>query len=196
MGPKLKTRGAASKRGKGHGPSPPSQDYDSYIEKFQQQKDVSPHFYYSLSDIQSMGLGFHSLLVFQKMDKFVGLKDSYDESQVKAFFCNAQRQDGVSFECPFKTVWVSLNPEKWDTLVGLDCGGVDLEAKETFSNYNKVDFVKSVSKTGFGELCYGNFSPLQLKCVDRMLHWAVVNVIMCKLHNYGRIDDYDLSIMW
>jgi len=56
--------------------------------------------------------------------------------------------------------------------------------------------VKSVSKTGFGELSFSNFSPLQLKCADRMLHWVVVKIIMSKQHNYGRIDDYDLSIMW
>ena len=91
---------------------------------------------------------------------------------------------------------MSLNSEKWDSLVGLDCSGVDLEANKTFAKYNKVNFVKSVSKTGFGELSYANFSPLQLKCADRMLHWFVVKVIMCKQHNYGRIDDSDLNIMW
>jgi len=115
---------------------------------------------------------------------------------IKAFNCNAQRQDGVSFECAFKNVWVSFNPEKWDSLVGLDCSGVDLEVKDTFANYNKIDFVKSVSKTGFGELSFSNFIPLQLKCVDRLLHWVVVKIIMCKQHNYGKIDDLDLSVMW
>jgi len=39
--------------------------------------------------------------------------------------------------------------EKMDSL-HLDCSGVDMEAKATFANYNKIDFVKSVSKTGFG----------------------------------------------
>jgi len=29
-----------------------------------------------------------------------------------------------------------------------------------------------------------------------MLHWVVVKIITSKQHNYGRIDDYDLSIMW
>jgi len=44
-----------------------------------------------------MGFGFHELLAFQILDKFVSLKDKYDESQIKVFFyCNAQRQDGVS----------------------------------------------------------------------------------------------------
>ena len=53
-----------------------------------------------------------------------------------------------------------------------------------------------MSKTGFGELSFSNFSPLQLKCADRMLHWVVVNIIMSKQHNYGRIYDYDLNSMW
>lgn len=59
---------------------------------------------FSLSDTQSMGFGFHELLAFQKLDRFVSLKDKFDESHIKAFYCNAQRQDGVSFECPFKNV--------------------------------------------------------------------------------------------
>jgi len=139
---------------------------------------------------------FHELLSFQNLGSFVGLKKGYDESQIKAFYCNAQRQDGVSFECAFKNVRVSLNPEKWDSLVQLDCNGVDIEVKDTFANYNKIDFVKSVSKTGFGELSFSNFSPRQLKCADRLLHWVIVKIIMSKQHNYGRIDGYDLSIMW
>jgi len=105
--------------------------------------------------------------------------DSFDEPQIKAFNCNAQRQDDVSFECAFKNVWLSLNPKKWDALVGLDCGCVDFEAKQTFANYNKVEFVKSVSKVDV-ELSFSNFIPLQLKCVDRLLDWVVVKIIMSK----------------
>ena len=72
-------------------------DYDRFLEKFQSKKHVAPQFYCSLSDIESMGFGFHELLAFQILDKFVSLKDKYDESQIKVFFyCNAQRQDGVS----------------------------------------------------------------------------------------------------
>jgi len=130
------------------------------------------------------------------LGSFVERKKGYDESQIKAFYWNAQRQDDVSFECVFKNVRVSFNPEKWDSLVGLDCSGVDLEAKDTFANYDNTDFVKSVSKTGFGELSFSNFSPLQLKCDDKLFHWVVVKIIMSKQHNYGRIDDYDLSVMW
>jgi len=143
-----------------------------------------------------MGFNFHELLSFQNLGSFVQLKKGYDESQIKAFYCNAQWQNGVSFECAFKNIRVSLNLEKWDSLVHLDCNGVDIEVKDTFTNYNKIDFVKSVSKTGFGELSFSNFSLLQLKCANRMLHWGVVKIIMSKQHNYGRIDDYDLSIMW
>jgi len=60
----------------------------------------------------------------------------------------------------------------------------------------KVDFVKSVYKTDFGELSFPNFSPLQLISADKLLHWVVVKIIMCKQHNYGRIDDFYLSVMW
>jgi len=51
-----------------------------------------------------MGFGFHEMLGFQNLGTFVKLKDDYDESQVKAFYCNEQRQDGLSFECAFKNV--------------------------------------------------------------------------------------------
>jgi len=107
MGPKM---GTASKRGKGRAPPPPSQkeagflvqdllsdeDYDRYIKKFQSQKGVSTQFYCSLWDIESMGLRFHEFLGFQNLGTFVELKDDYDESQINAFYCNAQRLDGVS----------------------------------------------------------------------------------------------------
>jgi hypothetical protein len=100
MGPK---RGSASKRGKGRGPPPPSQkeagilvqdllsdeDYDRYIKKFQSQKGISPQFYCSLWDIESMGLGFHELHGLKNLGTFVELKDDYDESQIKAFYYNA-----------------------------------------------------------------------------------------------------------
>ena len=119
-----------------------------------------------------MDFDFHEFLSFQNLCTFVGLKKGYDESQIKAFYCNAQRQDAVSFECAFKNVRVSLNLGKWDSLVQLDCTGVDIEVKDTFANYNKIDFVKSVSKTEFGELSFSTFSPQQLKCADRMLHWV------------------------
>jgi len=171
-------------------------DYDRYIEKFQSKKDVSPQFYCSLWDIECMDFDFHEFLSFQNLCTFVGLKKGYDESQIKAFYCNAQRQDGVSFECAFKMFGYHSTPKKWDSLVQLDCNGVDIEFKDTFANYNKIDFVKSVSKTGFGELSFSNFSPLQLKHADMMLHWVVVKIIMSKQHNYGRIDDYDFNIMW
>ena len=212
MGPRKDTTtrgGANSKRGKGRSTIPTTQqvgilvqdllhaeDYDRYIEKFQSIKDVSPQFYCSLWDIECTGFDFHELLRFQNLGTFVELKKGYDESQIKPLYCNVERQDSVSFECAFKIVRVSLNLEKWNTLVQLDCSGVDIEVKDTFTNYNKIDFVKSVSKTGFGELSFSNFSPLQLKYVDRLLHWVVVKIIMCKQHNYGRIDDYDLSIIW
>jgi len=106
MGPRkdTTTRGATnSKRGKGRAPPPSTQqvgilvqdllldeDYDRYIEKFQSKKYVSPQFYCSLWDIKSMGFNFHELLSFQNLGSFVQLKKGYDESQIKAFYCNAQ----------------------------------------------------------------------------------------------------------
>lgn len=135
------------------------------------------------------------MLAFQKLDKFVSLKDNYDESQIKAFYCNSQRQEGVSFECVFKNAIVTLNPEKWSTFVGLDYDGSDFEASDTLANYNKVEFVNNVSKVGFVDMIYSNFGPLQLKYANRMLHWVVVKIIMSKQHNNDRIDDLDLSIM-
>jgi len=141
MGPK---RGASTQRGEDKRPPPSTQqvgilvqdlfldeDYDRYIEKFQSKKDVSPQFYCSLWNIESMGFDFHKFLTFLNFGSFVELKKGYDESEIKAFYCNAQTQDSVSFECAFKNVRVSLNPEKWDCLVHLGYSGVDIEAKDT-----------------------------------------------------------------
>lgn len=116
------------------------EDYDMYIEKFESKKNVSPQFYCSLWDIESMGFDFHELLNFQNLGSFVELKKWYDESQIKAFYCNAQRQDNVSFQCAFKNVWASLNLEKWDYLVQLDCSGVEIEVKDTLANCNTPIF--------------------------------------------------------
>jgi len=77
-----------------------------------------------------MGFDFHELLRFQNLGSFVELKKGYDESQIKAFYCNAQKQDSVSFECAFKNVRIALNPEKRDSLVQLDCSRVDIEVKD------------------------------------------------------------------
>jgi len=90
MGPK---RGAASKKGKGRGPPPPTQkqvwilvqdllndeEYDKYNEKFQSQKGVSSQFNWSLWDNEFIGFGFYEMLGFKKLGTFVELKDDYDD---------------------------------------------------------------------------------------------------------------------
>lgn len=58
----------------------------------------------------------------------------------------------MSFICPFKNVVVTLTPERWLDMVILDCDVVDFEDCDTYSNYNKFDFVNNVNKTGFGIL--------------------------------------------
>jgi hypothetical protein len=137
------------------------------------------------------------LLVFQKLGNFLGLKNSYDSSQVKAFYCAAERQqDNVSFVCPFKNRVVTLTPTIWASVAGLECVGVDIESENVFADYDKVSFVQSISKTCIAPLEYSNFSAMQLKCVDRILHWIIVKIIICKQDNFGKIDNFDLQVLW
>jgi hypothetical protein len=125
------------------------------------------------------------------------LKNSYDSSQVKAFYCVAERQDdGVSFRCQFKNHVVSLSPNSWTNVTGLVCEGVNIESDNTFTNYDKTAFVQSVSKSCIVPLEYSNFSAMQLKCNDKILHWIIAKIILCKQENFGRIDDLDLRLMW
>jgi len=46
-------------------------------------------------------------------------------------------------------VVVTLDPENWAFLVGLDFDGSDLKTSDTLANYNKVKIMNSVSKIGF-----------------------------------------------
>jgi len=90
---------------------------------------------------------------------------------VKAFYCVAERLDnGVSFVCQFKNDVVSLSPDSWSNLTGLACEGVNIESGTTFTNYDKIAFVQSISKSCIVPLDYSNFSAIQLKCSDRILH--------------------------
>jgi hypothetical protein len=66
------------------------------------------------------------------MVTFLSFKDTYEEQQVNAFYCNAERQDdGISLIYPFKGVVVSLTPSHLESIVGLDCDGVDMNASNT-----------------------------------------------------------------
>jgi len=76
------------------------------------------------------------------------LKNTYDSSQLKAFYCVAERlDDGVCFMCQFKNHVVSLSPSSWTNLTELACEGVNIESDSTFANYDKISFVQSVSKS-------------------------------------------------
>jgi len=91
---------------------------------------------------------------------------------------------------------VSLTPGKWANLVGLECDGVDIETADVFADYNKELFVQSIFKSCVVPLEYSNFSVMQLKCDDRILHWIIAKMIICKQDNFGRIDNFDLQVMW
>jgi len=53
----------------------------------------------------------------------------------------------MTLVCPFKNVVVSLTQTHWRYLLGLDFEGADLDDSNTFASYDKIDFVKSISKT-------------------------------------------------
>lgn len=74
-------------------------------------KLTASQFYCDIDEFDRLGFGFKNLLEFQKLGGFLGLKNSYDSSQIKAFYCVAERQeDKVSFVCPFKNNVVTLTP--------------------------------------------------------------------------------------
>jgi len=91
---------------------------------------------------------------------------------------------------------VNLNPEIWASIIGLDCAGIDIEGENVFDAYDKSSFVNSISKACIAPLEYSNFSVMQLKFDDRILHWIIAKMIICKQNNFGRIDNFDLQVMW
>jgi len=123
-------------------------DYDRYINEFHNSRLTSSQFFCDIGTIERLGFGFKDLLVFQNLGTFLGLKNSYDSSQVKAFYCIAERQlDNVSFICPFKNHVVTLSPSMWSNLTGMECAGVDIESEDVFARYDKNSFVGSISKS-------------------------------------------------
>ena len=91
---------------------------------------------------------------------------------------------------------MSLSLDIWSNLTGLACDGVNIESDTTFANYDKIAFVQSISKACIVPLDYSNFSAMQVKCNDRILHWIIAKIILCKQGNFGRIDDFNLRLMW
>lgn len=127
------------------------------------------------------------MLVYRNLGTFLGLKNSYDSSQIKAFYCIVERQeDRVSFVCPFKNQAAILTPRIWASVTGLDCVGVEIEDANVFANYDKISFVQNISKSCIAPLKFSNFSVMQLKSDDRILHWIIAKVIICKQDNFGR----------
>lgn len=87
-------------------------------------KYVGNQFCCDMHDVAQMGFGFNELFEFQKLGRFVSFKNTYDEQQIKVFYCNAQREDdGMSLICPFKNIVVWLTPALWKELTVLDCDG-------------------------------------------------------------------------
>jgi len=172
-------------------------DYDRYLNEFHNSRLTSSQFFCDIDTIERLGYGFKYLLAFQNLRTFLGLRNLYDPSQVKAFYCIFERQpDNVSFTCPFNKCVVTLTPSKWAGLVGLGCDGVDIESADVFPGYNKESLVQSISKTCVAPVEHSNFSAMQLKCDDKILHWIIAKIIICKQDNFGRIDNFDLQVMW
>lgn len=55
---------------------------------------------------------------------------------------------------------MSLIQTHWRDLAGLDFDGADFNATKTFARYDKIEFVKSISKIGMELIKYSSFSPL------------------------------------
>jgi len=171
-------------------------DYDKYINQFHNSRLISSQYFCDIDAIDSLGFGFKELLVYQNLGTFLGLKKSYDSSQIKAFYCVAERQqDNVSFVCPFKNRVVTLTTRIWASVAGFECAGVDIESENVFADYDKVSFVQSISKYCIAPLEFSNFSAMQLKCDDKILHWIIAIVIIYNQENFGRIDNFDLKVM-
>jgi len=172
-------------------------DYDRYITEFHNSRLTSSQFFCDIDAIYRLGFGFKDLLVHQNLGTFLGLKNSYDSSQIKAFYHVVERQhDNVSFVCPFKNRVVTLNPRIWASVAGLECAGVNIQNENVFVDYDKDSLVQGISKSFIAPLEFPNFSAMQLKCDDRMLHWIIAKVIICKQDYFGIIDNLDLQVMW
>lgn len=149
------------------------EEYNRYLKSYHSLRFTTSQFFCNIDDIDRFGFGFKELLVFQNLGRFLELKNAYDSSQVKAFYCVAERlDDGVSFMCQFKNHDVSLSPSSWTNLTGLVCEGVNIESDSTFVNYEKIAFVQSLSKSCIVPLDHSSFSVMQLKCNDRILHYC------------------------
>jgi len=124
------------------------EEYDRYLKSYHSLRFTVSQFFCDIDEIERLGFGFKELLVFQNLGRFLGLRNSYDSSQVKAFYCVVERtDDGGSFVCQFKKKVVSLSPKIWENLTGLVCEGVNLESDSTFATYDKIAFVQSISKS-------------------------------------------------
>jgi len=75
-------------------------DYDMYIKSYHSSRFTASPFFCNIDDIEQLGFGFKELLTFQNLGRFLELKNLYDSSKVKAFYCVVERvDDGVSFVC-------------------------------------------------------------------------------------------------
>lgn len=62
--------------------------------------------------------------------------------------------------------------------------------------YDKVEFIKIISKTCSDSWKTFSFSAMQLKCFDKMLHWIVMKVITAnqtKIFVIGGSENSSLS---
>jgi len=62
--------------------------------------------------------------------------------------------------------------------------------------YDKVEFIKSISKICLDSWKTSSFSVMQLKCFDSMLHWIVMKVITAnqtKIFAVGGSENSSLS---
>jgi len=157
----------------------PVEEYDRYITSYHSLRFTPSQFFCDINEIERLGFGFKDLLVHQNLGRFLGLRNSYESSQVKAFYYVAERSDdGVGFVCQFKGHVVHSNPEIWARLTGLECTGVDIESENVFAGYDKNSFVVSISKACIAPLEYSNFNVMQLRCDDRILHWIIEKMIL------------------
>jgi len=98
------------------------EEYDRYMKSYHSLRFTASQFFCNIDDLDGFGFGFKELLVFQNLGRFLELKNAYGSSQVKAFYCIAERiGNGVSFMCQFKNHDVSLSPSSWTNLTRLVC---------------------------------------------------------------------------
>lgn len=104
--------------------------------------------------------------------KFIGMESKYNLDYVKAFYCNLELITAL-FESRFKKKVVKFDYSDYNKYLGLSYDGSNMFVSKS-SDYDKISFLLSISKSVCENMEMSNFGISQLKFCMHLLHWIVV----------------------